>query len=37
LLADAQEYGTMTRRINGGTTALDERIAKITKALQVLG
>ena len=37
LLADAQEYGTMTRRINGGTTALDERIAKINKALQVLG
>ena len=37
LLADAQEYGTMTRRINGGTTALNERIAKITKALQVLG
>ena len=37
LLADAQEYGTMTRRINGGTTALEERIAKITKALQVLG
>jgi putative chitinase len=37
LLADAQEYGTMTRRINGGTAALDERIAKITKALQVLG
>jgi putative chitinase len=36
-LADAQEYGTMTRRINGGTTGLDERIAKITKALQVLG
>ena len=36
-LADAQEYGTMTRRINGGTTALNERIAKITKALQVLG
>jgi putative chitinase len=37
LLADAQEYGTITRRINGGTTGLDERIAKITKALQVLG
>jgi len=36
-LADSQEYGAMTRRINGGTTALDERIAKITKALQVLG
>ena len=36
-LADSQEYGAMTRRINGGTTGLDERIAKITKALQVLG
>lgn len=35
-LADAQEYGAMTRRINGGLTGLDERIAKITKALQVL-
>lgn len=37
LLADAQEYGTMTRRINGGLTGLEERIAKITKTLQVLG
>lgn len=37
LLADAQEYGTMTRRINGGLTNLEERIAKITKTLQVLG
>jgi putative chitinase len=37
LLADTQEYGAMTRRINGGLTGLDERIAKITKALQVLG
>jgi len=36
-LADSQEYGAMTRRINGGTTGLDERIAKITKALKVLG
>ena len=36
-LADAQEYGTMTRRINGGTTGLDERIVRITKALEVLG
>jgi putative chitinase len=35
-LADTQEYGAMTRRINGGLTGLDERIAKITKALQVL-
>ena len=36
-LADAQEYGTMTRRINGGTTGLDDRIVRITKALEVLG
>jgi len=36
-LADSQEYGAMTRRINSGLTGLDERIAKITKALQVLG
>ena len=36
-LADAQEYGQMTRRINGGTLGLDDRIAKITKAKQVLG
>ena len=36
-LADSGDIETMTRRINGGTTALDERIAKITKALQVLG
>ena len=35
-LADAQEYGTMTRRINGGTTGLDDRIVRITKALEVL-
>ena len=37
LLADAQEYGTMTRRINGGLTGLVVRIAKITKTLQLLG
>jgi putative chitinase len=36
-LADAQEYGAMTKRINGGLTELDERIFKITKALEVLG
>jgi len=36
-LADAQEYGQMTRRINGGTLGLEDRIAKITKAKQVLG
>lgn len=36
-LADSGDIETMTRRINGGTTGLDERVAKITKALQVLG
>ena len=36
-LADSQEYGAMTRRINGGLTELDERIFKITEALRVLG
>ena len=36
-LADAQEYGQMTKRINGGTLGLDERIVKITKAKEVLG
>ena len=37
VLADAQEYGQMTRRINGGLVGLDDRIVKITKAKQVLG
>jgi putative chitinase len=36
-LADAQEYGMITKRINGGTLGLDDRIAKTTKALQALG
>jgi len=27
----------MTKRINGGTLGLDDRIAKINKALEVLG
>jgi len=27
----------MTKRINGGTLGLDDRIAKIKKALEVLG
>ena len=36
-LADAQDYETMTKRINGGTLGLDDRIAKIKKALEVLG
>jgi putative chitinase len=36
-LADAQEHGQITKRINGGTLGLDDRIAKTTKAAQVLG
>jgi len=36
-LADQQEHGMITKRINGGTIGLDDRIAKTTKALLVLG
>ena len=36
-LADAQEYGQMTKRINGGLIGLDDRIVKITKAKEILG
>jgi putative chitinase len=36
-LADAQEHGMITKRINGGTIGLEDRIAKTTKALSVLG
>jgi len=36
-LADAQDYETMTKRINGGLNGLDDRKAKIVKALSVLG
>jgi putative chitinase len=36
-LADAGDYETMTKRINGGLTGLDDRKAKIAKALSVLG
>lgn len=35
-LADQQEHGIITKRINGGTLGLDDRIAKTTKALSVL-
>jgi len=34
--ADAADYLTMTKRINGGTIGLDERIAHINHCLQVL-
>jgi putative chitinase len=36
-LADAQDYDTMTKRINGGLIGLDDRRAKIAKAISVLG
>jgi putative chitinase len=36
-LADAQDYDTMTKRINGGLLGLDDRKAKIAKAISVLG
>jgi putative chitinase len=36
-LADAKDYETMTKRINGGLIGLDDRKAKIAKAMSVLG
>jgi putative chitinase len=36
LLADAMDIETMTVRINGGRIGIDDRIAKINKALDVL-
>jgi putative chitinase len=36
-LAEQQEHGQITKRINGGTLGLDDRIAKTTKALTALG
>ena len=36
-LADAGDLDTMTKRINGGLIGLDDRKAKIAKALSVLG
>jgi putative chitinase len=36
-LADAQEHGQITKRINGGTLGLDDRIQKTTKAFAALG
>ena len=36
-LADSKDYDIMTKRINGGLNGLDDRKAKIAKALSVLG
>ena len=36
-LADAKDFETMTKRINGGTLGLDDRITKIKNALKILG
>ena len=36
-LADTQDTDTMTKRINGGLLGLDDRKAKIAKAISVLG
>jgi len=36
-LADIKDYETMTKRINGGTLGLEDRVSKINKALEVLG
>ena len=36
-LADAGDIDTMTKRINGGTLGLEDRKAKIAKALSILG
>jgi putative chitinase len=36
-LADTQDIDTMTKRINGGLIGLNDRKAKIAKALSVLG
>jgi putative chitinase len=36
-LADSGDFETMTKRINGGLIGLDDRKAKIVKALSILG
>ena len=36
-LADAQDFETITKRINGGLIGLDDRKAKTAKALSILG
>lgn len=35
--ADSRDYVTMTKRINGGTIGLEERVAKIEAMLRILG
>jgi putative chitinase len=36
-LADSEDWTTMTKRINGGTIGLQDRINKIHKAMDILG
>jgi putative chitinase len=36
-LADIEDWTTMTKRINGGTIGLNDRINKIHKAMDILG
>ena len=36
-LADSDDFETMTKRINGGLIGLDDRKAKIAKAMSILG
>jgi putative chitinase len=37
LLADNEDWKTITQRINGGTIGLDDRINRIHKAMDILG
>jgi putative chitinase len=36
-LVESEDWTTMTKRINGGTVGLDDRIHKIHKAMDILG
>jgi putative chitinase len=36
-LAESEDWTTMTKRINGGTLGLDDRINRIHKAMDILG